>query len=271
MQQHVTFGKKLEIGQTCHNMPPVRTAKRHSTAPLNSRSNAPAAQISTIPTTVDLHKSVHFRGDKEWEARASRLSSRTRKISFGSEFVLTIKHIEDLLAMGPSICEKLWEFEFIYDDVTYGAHNSATDLTNAAIKLIAQSCPSLRRVKLPGTCDLTHEALVVLFENCPSLSEVEITGASRSGRNNTGAIFALLLERQDLAPKLHKLRLDPMSNDEMKAMRAVTKQRKKLLVQVVSVHEEKKWGDWELVVHADNYRKGRIRTGATYGSLYGGK
>lgn len=166
--------------------------------------------------------------------------------------------------MGPSICEKLWELEFIYDDVTYDAHNSATDLTNAAIKLIAQSCPSLRRVKLPGTCGLTHEALAALLENCSNLSEVEITGASRSGKNDTGAIFALLLERQDLAPKLHKLRLDPMSKDEMKAMRAVTKQREKLLVQVVSVHEEKKWGDWELVVHADNYRKGRIQTGAIY-------
>ncbi|KAK7717707.1 hypothetical protein SLS64_003202 [Diaporthe eres] len=166
--------------------------------------------------------------------------------------------------MGPSICEKLWEFDFRYEDVAYDAHNSATDLTNAAIELIAQSCPSLRRVKLPGTCGLTHEALAALFEDCPNLSEVGITGASRGGKNNTGAIFAWLLERQDLVPKLHKLRLDPMSNEEMKAMRAVTKQREKLLVQVVSVHEEKKWGDWELVVRADNYRKGRIRTGAMY-------
>ncbi|KAL2289489.1 hypothetical protein FJTKL_01760 [Diaporthe vaccinii] len=190
-QQHVTFGKKHEGGQTCQNMPPIRTAKEHSTAPWSSRSNAPAAQTSTKPPTLTANlNSVHLRGDKEWEARASQLSSKTRKISFGSEFVLTSKHIQDLLAMGPSICEKLWEFEFIYDDVTYDAHNSATDLTNAAIELIAQSCPSLRRVKLPGTCGLTHETLAALFEDCPNLSEVEIAGASRGGKNNTGAIFA---------------------------------------------------------------------------------
>lgn len=161
--------------------------------------------------------------------------------------------------MGPSICEKLWEFEFIYNDVSYTAHNSATDLIDADIKQLAQSCPSLRRVKLPGTSDLTQDALMALFENCPDLSEVEITPASRGEGNNTGAIFAELLRRQDLAPKLHKLCLEPMSKYDMDIMRKVTKERNKLLVQVVSVREVKKWGDWELEVHTDNYRKGKIQ------------
>lgn len=161
--------------------------------------------------------------------------------------------------MGPSICEKLWEFEFIYSDVSYDAHNSAEDLTDAAVKLLAQGCRSLRRVTLPGTHGLTHEALVALFENCPDLSEVSMTGASRGGGNDTGAIFALLLERPDLAPKLHELRLEPMNKVEMKAMRAVTKQREELTVEVVSVGEEKKWGDWELSVRVQEYWKGRIQ------------
>lgn len=159
--------------------------------------------------------------------------------------------------MGPGICEKLWDFEFIYENVSYDAHNSATDLTDDAIKRLAQSCPGLRRVKLPGTRGLTHKALVALFESCPNLSEVDITGASRGGGNDTGAIFALLLLREDWAPKLHRLRLGLRDKDDMKAMRAVTRQRNKLLVQVVSVSEVKKWGDWELEVHAMNYRKGR--------------
>lgn len=56
---------------------------------------------------------------------------------------------------------------------------------------------------------------------------------------------------------------------DMKTMRAVTKQRDKLLVQLVSVSERKKWGDWELEVHSENYRKGRIQTGAMRGPPYG--
>lgn len=153
--------------------------------------------------------------------------------------------------MGPDICEGLWIFVF-----TYG-HNEATGLTDDAVKRLAQSCPGLLRVELPGTAGLTHEALVALFENCPHLVEVEITCASGAGGNNTGAIFALLLKRKDLAPKLRKLRVDRLRDDEKKAMRAVTKQRKDLLVQVVWVDEVKKWGHWEVEVTAMDYRKGR--------------
>lgn len=86
--------------------------------------------------------------------------------------------------MGPDICEGLWIFEFMY------GHNSATDLTDDAVKRLAQSCSGLLRVDLPGTAGLTHEALVALFENCPHLVEVEITGASGGGGNNTGAQLA---------------------------------------------------------------------------------
>lgn len=143
--------------------------------------------------------------------------------------------------MGPTTCDKLWDFDFIYDDVTYSAHNSAKDLTDDAVTLLARNCASLRRVKLPGTSGLTHAALVALFEHCPNLTEVEITPTSRGGPNATGGIFTWLLGRQGLAPKLRKLRLGELGTD-MKTMRAVTKQRDKLLVQLVSVSERKKWG-----------------------------
>lgn len=88
---------------------------------------------------------------------------------------------------------ELWEFDFIYEDVAYGAHNSATDLADAAIQLLAQGCPSLRRAKLPETSGLTHEALKALFENCPNLSEVELQGlrgarGTTQGRSSTGCL-----------------------------------------------------------------------------------
>lgn len=103
---------------------------------------------------------------------------------------LASKYIKDLAAIGPSICEKLWEIEFVYIDVGYGAHNDAKDLIDDAIKLLVQSCPGLRCVKLPATFGLTYNALVALFENCPNLSEVEIINALKSARNKIGAIFA---------------------------------------------------------------------------------
>lgn len=278
-------------------MPPIRTAKTSSasTAPKKTKQKKTAPKISTNllgTVVVNDHKDVCFLVDKCWDDRATRLTAATRKLSFGSGFVLTrqvilshhfciphliwncpslhSKHIDELVALGPTICTKLWDFDFIYEDVGYDAHNSAKELTDAAVTLLAQHCPSLRRVKLPGTSGLTHVALAALLEKCPNLTEVEITPASRDGINDTGSIFALLLERPTLAPKLRKLRLDShLTKEQMKAMRAVTKQRDKLLVQLVSVEEVKKWGDWELEVHADNYRKGRIQTGAMSGPPYG--
>lgn len=169
--------------------------------------------------------------------------------------------------MGKGICEKLWEFEFIYSDVGYHAHNSAESLTDADIKLLAQSCPGLRRLKLGGTSGLTHEALVALFDGCPDLSQVEITGVSRGKGSDTKAIFALMLEEPDLAPKLRRLRLDRLcapftSSVELKEMKAVTRQRKGLLVELVTTTEVKKWGDWELEVYGDSCRNGRVSQGA---------
>lgn len=171
--------------------------------------------------------------------------------------------------MGKGICENLWGFDFTYADVGHGAHNSAASLTDADIKLLAQSCPELRRFKLPGSSGLTHEALVALFEGCPNLCEVEITSVSRGQRNDTKGIFALLHERQDLAPTLLRLRLDKICLSfktcaEMKTMKAVTRKRKELMVELISVSEVKKWGDWELEVYGDSYQKGKVETGTIY-------
>lgn len=68
-------------------MPPVRTEKRQTTLPWGRKSDTKWAQIPTKATAV--HRDVHFTFDKEWEDRASRLGSGTRKISFGWGFVLT--------------------------------------------------------------------------------------------------------------------------------------------------------------------------------------
>jgi len=42
------------------------------------------------------------------------------------------------------------------------------------------------------------------------------------------------------------------------AMRALPKERIKLLIQLVRTNECKKWGDWELEVWHQEYRKGWI-------------
>ena len=44
----------------------------------------------------------------------------------------------------------------------------------------------------------------------------------------------------------------------MKAMRAFSSERKELRIELVSVREEKKWGDWELEKVKQVYKNGRV-------------
>ena len=76
-----------------------------------------------------------------------------------------------------------------------------------------------------------------------------------------GTALEALRVNPQWCPKLKKLRLPNDSNRGfMQTMRALSRERKNLQIQLTSVHEYKKWGDWELSVSHDTYRKGRIQT-----------
>ena len=153
---------------------------------------------------------------------------------------------------------------FTFDDVSRGAHNDAKGVTDEAVIRLAHLCPNLKYVQLQGTSGLGDSSLTAFFQHCPKLLQLEITEFS-SGSMSTlrGTAFDALRENPDWAPKLKKLRVaspeDAQVSDRqlMKPMRALSKEREKLLIQLVTVRESKKWGDWELEVMWYDYRNGR--------------
>lgn len=147
--------------------------------------------------------------------------------------------------------------------MSYGARNSARELTNEAVIRLVKSCPKLRCMQLQGTSGIKDITLEAIFEFCPDISYVEITtggGYQQNGLN--GSALDKLREHPCWGTKLKTLLLqdpggysgrDPLT----RAVRALTKERDKLSVQFVSVSEYKKWGDWELETRYEVFRNGR--------------
>ena len=51
-------------------------------------------------------------------------------------------HVEDILALSPSVCERLTDFIFTYSDVNYRAKNGAKELTDDAIAHLRSHVPN---------------------------------------------------------------------------------------------------------------------------------
>ncbi|WAO93580.1 Hypothetical protein NCS54_01113100 [Fusarium falciforme] len=167
------------------------------------------------------------------------------------------RHVDDILALGPDVCGSLWRFIFEYKDVRYDAKNSAKLTTQVVVRL-AKACPKLRRIELQAATEVGEDALLALFENCPALTYLELSGISL-GNDITGTSLDALRENPEWAPKLKTLILREKDDKKefMRAMRALGKEIRAMTVTLVSRHEEKKWGDWELVTTKQNYKKGR--------------
>ncbi|KAJ4175737.1 hypothetical protein NW759_017268 [Fusarium solani] len=243
-------------------MPPIRTAKNNTfsgaQAPVD---NLPKrTPLKSIPKGV---KDARFRSSNhDWDGKYDQvIGTSTRSIAFGSEFVLTDDHIDDILALGSPICEKIVHFIFEYKDVGYGARNNAESLTNEAVARLGESCPNLKIVQLQATSRVTDDGLLSFFENCPNLTSVELTGTSRGNWDQlSGRALDQLREHPEWAPKLKKLILGEGEDNKlfMKAMRSLTKERPGLTVTLLQQHEIKKWGDWELEETKMVYKKGRL-------------
>jgi hypothetical protein len=174
------------------------------------------------------------------------------------------QHIYELTSIGPRLCRSLTHFEFYFEDVSYDAKNSAQELTDKAVIHLTKLCPKLRFVQLQGTSGLQDITLEALFKNCADISSVEITTHTKHGNSRLdGSALDKLREHPRWGTKLKKLRLPNQDTkcdgrDSLtRAVRALTKERDKLFVQLVCVSELKKWGDWEIEVWHTNFRKGR--------------
>lgn len=166
------------------------------------------------------------------------------------------------MALSPKVCENLTDFIFKYEDVSYSARNGASSLTDTAVVRLAKACPKLKKVQLQGASSLTEESLKAFSQYCTKLTSLEITKSVKDGQEFTGVTLEALQSEPDRLPGLKKLILSKPSEGNtrfMKAMRSLTKERAQLAVQLVSISERKKWGDWELEKYSHTYRKGRIQ------------
>ena len=232
-------------------------------------------QIKSVSKGVrdaQLHDDRHNWNGKYHEV----IGTKTRKITFGCSSFLTeyaihscvlllltdmtrsSYHIDDLLAMGPKVCGNLTDFIFKYEDVSYGAHNSASILSDEGVVRLAKACPKLKKVQLQSATSFTDQSLLAFFEHCPGLTSLEISGQNGYSKIHGSSIDALR-QKPSWVPILKKLLL-PGSYDEkkfLKPVRDLTKAREGLVVKLVSVSETKKWGDWELEKYFTTYKKGR--------------
>lgn len=148
----------------------------------------------------------------------------------------TSEHINELISKGPRLCHSLTHFEFNFPDVSFTANNSAEEVTDEAIIHLAKSCPNLRFVQLQGTLGLHGPSLEALFDNCADIEHIELT---RHLGNAAGQLDGSALDKLRANPhwgtNLKMLRLPDHCESLKKAVCALTKERKTLLVQLVSV------------------------------------
>ncbi|KAH6973736.1 hypothetical protein BKA56DRAFT_592420 [Ilyonectria sp. MPI-CAGE-AT-0026] len=244
-------------------MPPIRTAKNNTGADAQApATNLPKMWLKALPEGME--EARFDSSERDWYGKyESVIGTSTRNIVFGHSFVLTDDHIDDILALGRSICKNITHFIFIYSDVSCRAQNNAQSLTSDAVVRLAKACPSLKKVKLQATSRVTDDGLRGLLEKCPNLISVEVTGVSGSGGNRiSGMLLDELREKPEWAPKLRNLILGEREDNKvfMKAMRALTKERTELIVTLLQRDEVNKCGDWDLEEKKAHYKNGRLRS-----------
>lgn len=158
--------------------------------------------------------------------------------------------------MGQEVCHGLKSFIFNYSDVSYDAKNDADSLTDAAVVAFAQACPNLTKVQIQGIYKQGNDSVIAFFEHCPKLKHLEITGKSD---NVNARVFDVIVQNPAWAPQMKQLLLTDKNDEKayMKAMRELSRARPTLMIKLASIHENKKWGDWELDRYDVMYKKGR--------------
>ncbi|RBR14796.1 hypothetical protein FVER53590_03593 [Fusarium verticillioides] len=244
-------------------MPPIRTEKS------NSAANAPAPGTDApkkrlLKPVVKGVKEAHFQSSvTDWDGKYHKLiGTSTRMIHFGYKFVLTDDHIDDILVLSRQVREKIWQFIFNFSDVSYTAKNGARDLTNEAVIRLAKGLPNLRTVSLPSANKVGDAGFLSLISNCRDLRLLEITPSSTNSYGLTKTTAKALdefCEHPEWAPGLKQIIItnDEQNKDFMKSMRALSKQREKLVVTLLDRSKEKKWGDFEITTIPEHFMKGR--------------
>ncbi|KAF4949028.1 hypothetical protein FGADI_9313 [Fusarium gaditjirri] len=172
-------------------------------------------------------------------------------------------HIDDILALSRQVREKIWQFIFNFSDVSYTAKNGARDLTNEAVIRLAKGLPNLRTVSLPSANKVGDAGFLGLVSNCSDLRLLEITPSSTNSFSLT-KVTAKALDEFFAHPEWASgfkqviITKDMQNKEFMKSMRALSKQREKLVVTLLDRDEQKKWGDFEITTTPEHFMKGRV-------------
>jgi hypothetical protein len=127
--------------------------------------------------------------------------------------------------MGKPVCHGLKSQLFEYSDVSYGAHNDRTGLTDGVVAALAKACPSLAKIQLQGSSTLGGETLIALFQYCPDLQFLEVTGTS-GNPEVTGHACDVIRENPSWAPRMKAIACRGQSNSKVpKAMRDLSRAR----------------------------------------------
>jgi hypothetical protein len=91
------------------------------------------------------------------------------------------------------------------------------------------------------------------------LQSLDLSGGLSGGGNGVGdGAFNYLAAHPELAKSLKLMKFAvTMNKDFMRSMKALTKARAKMQVVLVTQHQIKKWGDWELETYEEHFKKGR--------------
>ncbi|KAI4923057.1 uncharacterized protein J4E92_007809 [Alternaria infectoria] len=190
-----------------------------------------------------------------WDGKYHKIvGTSTRKIIFGRGFKLADNHIDDILFLGPKVCDVLTEIHFQYVDTDYDAHNDCL-VTDEGIKRLARGCRNLKKISLPGGGrSMGDEGLIHLLTFCHDITHLEF-----SGGGVTEAAFQQMAANSDLAPNLKKLRLDDQSSDKnfMRGMREFGRSRPTLPIELVHRSHYKKYDSWYMSTSHTTYTNGR--------------
>ncbi|TVY72068.1 hypothetical protein Focb16_v011561 [Fusarium oxysporum f. sp. cubense] len=231
-------------------MPPIRTDKSNSAADAPAPgTDAPKKRL--LKPVVKDAKDAYFESSvTNWMANiiiSSENLPETSSLALDSSLLMR---------------EKIWRFDFKFIDVSYDAKNGARDVTDEAVVRLAKGLPGLRTVLLPSANRVNDKGFLALVSHCPDLRLLELTAASTGSFGSTKLSPKALEElcaHPKWAPGLRQLVIttDEENKEFMKAMRALGKQREKLVITLLSRSEEKKWGDWEISTISNHYMKGR--------------
>ncbi|KAL6918321.1 hypothetical protein ACHAP8_007491 [Fusarium lateritium] len=221
-------------------MPPIRSEKSNSAADAPAPGTVAPKKRLLKPVVKGIKDANFLSSVNNWDGEYDKLiGTSTRTISFGSMFVLTDDHIDDILALP--------------------RQNDAKELTDEAVVRLAKGLPNLRTVILQSTTKVGDEGFLALVSNCPDLRLLEITPLGY-GPKVTKEALEEFCKHPEWCPGLKQVifhRGDEYNKEWMKPMRELGKQRDKMVITLLDRSEVKKWGDWEISTSPQHYVKGR--------------